>query len=1748
MSDETHNLDIGLDADISKVNRKLNKLADNVQTFSAKLDKIGNKANDIRKTTNAIDEQNEEIEKVNKEIKQLNEQYDKLQKESRQNARAIERTNDKLEENARNSRRADKETQNFMSSFSSSLGVATKSVAIWGAATSAIYGTMEAIRQTTDAIKKVNSEMVDLQKVMGDNIEDVDAIRSAASNLGQDYARSIDKVVSQMVEWGRQGKSQAEVIELVETTLASANATNIESADSVRYLVAALSQFDIKAQNSMSVIDKWNAVSNNFANTTAQDLGEAIKEVGSSASALGVSLDNVIGMVTAMAEATAKSGNRLGRSLRTVFANVAEVTRSGSGAINEFEEKLNELGISLRKDKETYRSVFNIFNDLSKQWDDLSQKDQTAIANMVGNKRRYTDFIALMDNFDQAVNATQTSLNSFGSAMEENERYMTSLEAQFQQAKTSAQETAVTLGEAGMKGILKDLTNVVENFFQMLTDIIKGFQEWDNATKDVLRATVTITAAITSLTVAFKGMKAVMNAISFTSLISNPLGQAALVIGSATAAISYFSHKIGENKRKTEELENAREDLNEVIRQGTDISYNQALQIEGQIKPLENLIGKYEEIQKLEKEINMGLLGEIDLTKTNFVKQLDTYSMTSALNDLRNKQDEIIKEMIKNAKLMPDTFKEINESFKNMTDQEIYEAFVNGIDKINGVTKEAIKNLTEMSAISMMGDGQYEEFATNVANAFDSTLKSINKFKEKFKDISETVKISLDQIQQKTELGLFDTKLEKEKAELQAYQSQINSLFSLQENIRLFETDLTESDTQKRVKQVKKTIDAKIKELEAEKELSEAEEERLKKYRRMKYQIQNSKNPIKTIKDLSTDINKLIKQAVKDYSDQEEVVQRIKEDNKEIKKYQDLVAKAIADTTSEREKLNQKLSKYKDALDKAVSKGAKDDAEVLREKIQQIRLEIIDLYNTSEKSTKSNPLASLMNSVKSITEEFDINDIFSIEKLNFGAVNDKISDVKNNISEIDSILKAYNQGALSKMFGINLSDEQIQKLKDAKINLQDILDTLKNKPKQKLIDAVDKIVNPKTQIDKWKELSAALRSLESEKAQQLADALDDMVMNKQFDPIVKGLKRIDSVLANITNRKSWNAPILNGDNIDQTSALSTAISSSIGNLSNLGDMGLSGLQSYKQKLINLPKQLAYEIKKSQANKNKEDDLTWSMLGYESQEDFKQKINNVLGRVNEEISNIQLESAKQKTHEQYLETLSANKQQLKDYNKELSNAKEQLGEYEKGTTAFKEQKKIIEDLTNKIKKLKKEMSFKNLNINIKDFGDLQKQFGLTDDMGINKSINNLKELESILKAVTKRRKELIVAARASKSDKFIDKLKGLDLTEKQIKEIIKQLKKNIKGTKIAWANAVTNGIAEGIDAYNEFDSFAKGLATAIKSTLKGVFNDPSLVSDLKALLKGDLGADKNGKGGIGLGFSDSTATGITSGLKTYSQGGSLGSSLASGIGAMFGPIGGAIGSAVGKIGESLWGGNQGEDPALVNSLKKQVSSAKKYLREFNLEDMVSNVRSRDDASGWESFWGGTDIKILNKEQIKKQLEKVKNIIKGAINDMSSGIGNALKNAFTMNTREFGKAIEQSLGKALQNAMIKSIMDQQFIKNAMGKVTRVIAEITADAKLTDDEIAKYKSVVEEAKTSMQRGKELADQLSAVTGIDLQQDNSTTNQTLEAGSTTNITYHQQYIVKAEAFNGTREEAEEFARLISPYVREELERQGAI
>lgn len=89
---------------------------------------------------------------------------------------------------------------------------------------------------------------------------------------------------------------------------------------------------------------------------------------------------------------------------------------------------LTDGKVDIMVDANNFKNTTEILREMSKEWERMTDVEQAAALELLGGKRQANTLSAIISNFDIVEDAIEASMNSEGSAMEENEKVLQSIE------------------------------------------------------------------------------------------------------------------------------------------------------------------------------------------------------------------------------------------------------------------------------------------------------------------------------------------------------------------------------------------------------------------------------------------------------------------------------------------------------------------------------------------------------------------------------------------------------------------------------------------------------------------------------------------------------------------------------------------------------------------------------------------------------------------------------------------------------------------------------------------------------------------------------------------------------------------------------------------------------------------------------------------------------------------------------------------------------------------------------------------------------------------------------------------------------------------------------------------------------------------------------------------------------------------------------------------------------------------------
>lgn len=332
-----------------------------------------------------------------------------------------------------------------------------------------------------NAVKAIDNAMVDLRKVTDETEASYSKFLDAAAEKSVRLGATISDVVQITANWAKLGYSLSEASELSESSIIYMNVSDVANVDeAVQHLTTTIKAFNWDVNDSIGIVDRYNAISNKFA-VTADGLGQAMKTAGSSLSLAGNSLDESLGMVTGIAEITGNA-NEAGNALRTISmrlrgakAELDDIGEDTEGMITitaKLRDKVKQLaGVDITDANGQLRSTYEVLGDIAEKWEDFDTNTQAVLLEDLAGKTRANQLGALLQNWKQVVAATETASDSTNSALIEQEKYANSVEFKVTQIKAVLQDIYQNILNSDT---LKNILDITREVLNVVNSIVKS--------------------------------------------------------------------------------------------------------------------------------------------------------------------------------------------------------------------------------------------------------------------------------------------------------------------------------------------------------------------------------------------------------------------------------------------------------------------------------------------------------------------------------------------------------------------------------------------------------------------------------------------------------------------------------------------------------------------------------------------------------------------------------------------------------------------------------------------------------------------------------------------------------------------------------------------------------------------------------------------------------------------------------------------------------------------------------------------------------------------------------------------------------------------------------------------------------------------------------------------------------------------------------------------------------------------------
>lgn len=342
-----------------------------------------------------------------------------------------------------------------------------------------VYKSVAQIRQGITYVKEIDAALTELKKVTDETDKTYANFLKTASQTGSEIGSTIADFTNATADFARLGYTISEATELAKAASIYKNVGDgIESvSQATESIISTMKAFGIEAEDSMSIVDKFNEVGNRFA-ISSTGIGEALQRSASALYESGNTIDESIALITA-ANSVIQNPEQVGTALKTLslrlrgakveLQEAGEDTDNMAESVSSLQAKLLALThgkVDIMADATTFKNTTEILREMSSAWSDMTDIERAAALELMGGKRQANILASIIKNYDTVDDVIETSLDSQNSAYEENAKWMDSIEGKMTEFKNSVQSLwQDVLGSNAIKDVISlgtGLVNIVD--------------------------------------------------------------------------------------------------------------------------------------------------------------------------------------------------------------------------------------------------------------------------------------------------------------------------------------------------------------------------------------------------------------------------------------------------------------------------------------------------------------------------------------------------------------------------------------------------------------------------------------------------------------------------------------------------------------------------------------------------------------------------------------------------------------------------------------------------------------------------------------------------------------------------------------------------------------------------------------------------------------------------------------------------------------------------------------------------------------------------------------------------------------------------------------------------------------------------------------------------------------------------------------------------------------------------------------
>lgn len=312
----------------------------------------------------------------------------------------------------------------------------------WGVVSRGFNSVTDLIRQSVDYMKDLDDSLTQIMLVTDYSRNSMNEYAKSANEAAKALGSTTTAMTNASLIFAQQGFNLEQSDQLAQLSTKLANASQQDTATTSDQITAYMNAYglDSNLEELSGALDAWALVANVSA-ADVSELAEASQRAASTASTLGVTMDQLNAQIATIESVTREAPEQIGNSLKTLYARFSDIslgeTLEDGVDLGEVTKQLQKIGVEALDGDGTLRNVGDIMEDLMDVWGELNTTQKAATSQVLAGKYQLTRFQALMNRSDLYDQYKEASEGADGTLDMMNDKYVDSLAGRMNKLQAS---------------------------------------------------------------------------------------------------------------------------------------------------------------------------------------------------------------------------------------------------------------------------------------------------------------------------------------------------------------------------------------------------------------------------------------------------------------------------------------------------------------------------------------------------------------------------------------------------------------------------------------------------------------------------------------------------------------------------------------------------------------------------------------------------------------------------------------------------------------------------------------------------------------------------------------------------------------------------------------------------------------------------------------------------------------------------------------------------------------------------------------------------------------------------------------------------------------------------------------------------------------------------------------------------------------------------------------------------------------